>query len=468
MAEKRAGDNAVAKAAAAQPKAGPFTEIGSSGLKVYSGYIDEEYLTELRGPRGMKIYRQMSEGDPIVRAVLTAIELILRAVEWRVEPANDTPQAEEEALFAESLLQDMSLTFEDFVSECLSYLIYGWSCFETVYKRRLGPEQKDPRRRSKFDDGRIGVRKLAIRSQDSLLRWEMQDDGGIAGLWQWPPAGGSQILIPIEKALLFRTTSRKGSPEGVSILRSAYRPWYFLKTIEELEAIGIERELAGLPVVSIPSKYFSSDASAADKAIKAEYEKIARDIKFNQQGGVVIPSDTWPDKDGSPTSAPLVKVELLTTGGRRAIDTDPVVQRHQKNIARSALADFIMLGDQKGSYSLSKNKTDLFLRACETYLNNIASPINRFMLPRLWDLNGLNRDLMPEVRPGRVAPVDLDEIANYIARLAGSGVPLFPNPDLEAHLMDVAGLPEPPESEDGDLTRTPREPDDDDDDEEGA
>jgi hypothetical protein len=427
------------------PKAKAFGEIGVSGLKVFSGYLNEEYLPELRGQQATKVYRQMSETDPIVNAVLTAIVLILRAVDWRVEPSNDSPEAEKEAEFARSLLDDMSHSWEDTISEIMSMLSFGWSYHEIILKRRVGPDQNDASTRSKFTDGRIGIRKLPIRSQDSLMRWEMQSDGGIDGLWQMPPQGGPLLFIPIVRGLLFRTTSKKNNPEGVSILRAAYRAWYIKKNIEDMEAIGIERELAGLPVVCIPMKYLNAGATDADKLVRTQYEKIARDVKFNQQGGIVIPSDHFMTAAGDPSSVPMVDVKLLTTGGRRAIDTDPIIARYNRNIAMSALADFITLGDQKGSYALSKNKSELFLRACETYLNQIAAVLNRFLLPRIWAYNGLAYDLMPEMKPGRVAPVDLAELGTYIQQLAAAGAPLFPNQELSEHLADVAGLPEPPE-----------------------
>jgi hypothetical protein len=421
----------------------PFEEIGVSGLRAFSGYIQEEYLPELKGTKAVKVYRMMSEGDAICCSVLTAIELILRAVDWRVEPVDDSPQAEQAAEFLDGIFEDMAQPLEDIIAEALSFLRFGWSYFEIIYKRRVGPTEDDGSKRSKFTDGKIGIRKLAIRSQDSLLRWEIQDDGGVLGMWQLPPLGGQQIFLPIDKCLLFRTTSRKNSPEGVSILRSAYRAWYMLKTIEDIEAVGIERELAGLPVVTVPARYLASDASAPDKALLTAATQMARDLKFNQQAGVVIPSDTWQNPDGTYTQNRLVDIKLLSTGGARRIDTDVIVQRHQRNIARSALADFIMLGDQRGSYALSKNKSELFLRACEAYLNQIESVINRFLVPRIWALNNNDPKLMPHVKAGRVAPVDLAELGTYIQQLAAAGAPLFPNEDLETYLADVGGLPEP-------------------------
>src|SRR5262249_37768146 len=130
-----------------------FAEIGVSGLKSFSGYIAEEDLPELRRQSGVRIYRQMAGGDPILAAILSANALILRAAEWRVEPANATLEAEKEANFVEGLFEDMSHTMEDFIAEALSMLQFGWSYHEIVLKRRIGPEESDPTRRSKFSDG---------------------------------------------------------------------------------------------------------------------------------------------------------------------------------------------------------------------------------------------------------------------------------------------------------------------------
>lgn len=112
---------------------------------------------------------------------------------------------------------------------------------------------KDGRTRSKYADGLIGWRKLPIRAQETLYQWEYDDEDNLKGMTQMPPPSYNLYTIPIEKALLFRTKSRKDNPEGRSILRNAYRSWYFKRRIQEVEGIGIERDLAGLPVIYGPS-----------------------------------------------------------------------------------------------------------------------------------------------------------------------------------------------------------------------
>lgn len=421
---------------------GAADELGVTGLKIYSGVVNEEFLSTLSGPRGVRVYRQMADNDSTVGAVLMAVDLLVRAVEWKMEPIDDSQPAKDMAHFADGVFSDMEQPFSDFISEAMTMLVYGWSWFEVVLKRRLGPGQRDPRRRSAHSDGLIGIRKLAPRSQDSLNRWEVSDQGDILGMWQSAvTTAGGPIFLPYSRSLLFRTKSDKNNPEGRSVLRNAYRSWYLLKTIQDSEAIGIERELAGLPVAYIPSKYMRSDATAADQAFYAAVKQIVRDVKFNEQGGVILPSDLYPTEDDKLTNEPMVRLELLSTGGRRQIDTGPVVLRYQRDIARSVLADFMMLGQDRGAFNLADSKTDLFLRACETYLGRIADTVNRTLLPRLWEYNGMDKSLMPRAVPGHIAPTNLDELGMFIERISRAGMPLFPDEKLERHVREESGLP---------------------------
>lgn len=50
-------------------------EIGRIGQRRYGGTIYEEFLHELRGTRGIEVYREMSENDDVVGAILFAIEM---------------------------------------------------------------------------------------------------------------------------------------------------------------------------------------------------------------------------------------------------------------------------------------------------------------------------------------------------------------------------------------------------------
>lgn len=411
-------------------------ELGRTGLKQFGGRISEEWLRKLDGEKAAKVYREMSENDSTVGAILFAVEMLLRNVEWRVEPFSDELVHTDQAEFVESNITDMSLTWENMLAEILSFLPYGWSSLEIVYKRRDGPKQKDAARRSRHSDGRIGWRKLAIRSQDSLDRWEFDEDGGIKGWWQMQEKG-TPILLPIEKLLLFRTTSYKGNPEGRSVLRRTFISWYYKKRIQEAEAIGIERDLAGMPMFYLPPELFADDATTEEKATLADYRKIVENVKNDEQAGLLLPAQY--DEDGNK----LVEFVLAGTGARRLIDTDKIVHRYDQAIAQTILADFILLGHEKvGSFALASSKTELFATALGAWLSEIASVFNRHGLPRLYELNGWDPSEAAEIKPGDIEKVDIEAFANAMAVLTGAGWITPGSEEDEKFARKTIGLPE--------------------------
>ena len=417
--------------------------LGVAGDNTRTGQIRaDEFIPELRGKNAIRKYREMRDNDSTIGAVMYAAEQVLRDVKLKVEPANDTEEAKREADFVESIFDDMDHSLDDHIAESLSSLSYGFAWFEVVYKRRVGPTKRSPKKNSKYTDGRLGVRKIACRAPWTVSRFDVEDKSGdVLGIYQDVGYGSGKHYIPTSKSLYYRTTVLNGDPSGRSILRNAYSSYIYLNNLQSIEAIAVERELAGIPVARIPSEYLSSDASAAQSGFVGNLQQILRDVKFNEQGYIITPSDTYPDKDGSPTNVRLVDVELMSSNGKRNIDIDPIVRRYQHDIARSVLSEFLMLGGgNNGSYALSKSKTDLFLRALESYIQAIVDVLNKQLVERLWQLNGLNYDLMPCIKAGDVAPHDLREIAAFLRNLNGADINVSDHPEVIQDLMDIAEL----------------------------
>jgi len=422
--------------------------LGVAGDNTYNGQIRaDEFLPELRGKKAIRKYREMRDNDSTIGAVMYATEQVLRDVDLKVMPANDSAEAKEEAEFVKSVLDDMDHTLDDHIAESLSNLSYGFAWFEVIYKRRIGPTERSDKKRSKYTDGRMGVRKIAIRAPWTISRFDVdQQTGDVKGIYQDGSGYNNSNYIPTRKSLYYRTTTINGDPAGRSILRNAYTSYEYVNNLQSIEAIAVERELAGIPVARIPAEYLSGDATAAQSGFVNNLQSILRDVKFNEQGYIILPSDTYPDKDGAPTNQKLVDVELMSSSGSRNIDIDPIVRRYQHDIARSVLSEFLMLGGgNTGSYALSKSKTDLFLRALESYIQAIVDVLNKQLVERLWELNGLNYDLMPTIVAGDVAPHDLREIAAFLRNLNGADINVSDHPEVIQDLMDIAELKYDPE-----------------------
>jgi hypothetical protein len=428
-----------------------FAEIGQTGLRQYSGWVREEFLPQLQGRQAARVYREMLDNNATIGAMIFAITQTMRKIEWRVKPADESPEALAEAQFADSLRFDMSHTWEDFIAEALSMLAYGYAPHEIVYKRRLGPkpdplpnEEGTEQASSLFSDGRIGIRKLPIRGQDTVIKWFFGPNGAILGLTQQPYTGGLTD-IPIEKMLLFRPSAHKQNPEGRSMLRNCYRSWYFLKRFEEEEAIFYER-MSGVPCMFVPQELMDAAAAGDANAVAQvnAYKKLVTNTKIGEQMGLLLPSNTWPNSAGAQGSTRMFEFQLITPQGRgQRVDSDTIISRHRLDMLMSVMADFIALGHAShGTQSLAENKVDMFFQAIEGWINTIAAVLNRYLLPRIWALNALDPKLMPEYIPDLAQRIDIAAMSDFVLKLAQAGMQMFPDEDLENYLRNAAGMPD--------------------------
>lgn len=230
----------------------------------------------------------------------------------------------------------------------------------------------------------------------------------------------------------FRTESVKDNPEGRSILRNAYRSWYFKRRIQEIEAIGIERDLAGLPVIHAPENLEIWDSQDPDMVkINGALITMVKNLRRNESEGLVLPHG--------------YEAELLSTGGTRQFDTNAIINRYDTKIAQTVLADFIMLGHEKtGSFALSSDKTELFSVALGAFLDIICETFNNQGIPSLIDINGSHFDGIedyPTLAHGDVDKRDITKLSTFLKDMVGTGI-LIPDEELEDYVREAANLPE--------------------------
>lgn len=407
-----------------------FSEVGLTGVRQFRGVLEEEFLYTLRGKQGVRVYKEMASNDPIVGGLLHATIQLMRKVPSSIYTSGTSNRELEAREFVASCFNDMSMSWQDIQGEIFSMLPYGWSYFEKVYKIRDG-DQRDPTRKSRYSDGKIGFRKFAIRSQETLERWELDEHGGIQGMWQRAPGGeGGERFIPIQKSLLFRTILNSNNPEGKSILRAAYRPWFYKNNFEELLAIGVERDLVGVPTFKAPEGF---DATAEENSnLVNNLKKILMNIRRDQQEGLLIP--------------PGWEFALVSSPGSRQFDISELLAYYDKRIALSVLGQFILLGMERvGSFALSSTQSDLFMLSMQGWLSSIDEVVNRFAVDELLKLNGyVDIEKPPYLVHGRIKEYSLDELSVFITRIAKAGL-LTPDVQLEELLRMIGGLTEVPE-----------------------
>ena len=407
-----------------------FSEVGISGINRWGGIVREEFLTNLLHPQCTKIYKEMSMNDPTIGAVLFVCDQLIRKSNWTVEAGGSGDRDEELKIFVESCMHDMEFSWRDTITEILTMLPYGWSWHETVYKYRRG-RSKNPRTNSEYDDGKIGWRKLPGRAQETMWEWKFADNGDILGMDQVAPPDFKRRFIPYDKSLLFRTRPDKNNPEGRSILRNAYRPWYYKKHIEEIEAIGIERDLNGLPVLTTPDGvdvWNPNDQRMTE--VRTRAEGLVSNVRRDTAEGIVLPFG-W-------------VLALVSSSGSRTIDTNNVINRYDNRIAITLLADIVLMGSDKvGSFALADIKKSLLAAALESFAKGIADVFNKFAIPRLLEINGITDfEKPPKLLPGEIESPDLYELADYLRSLKDLGFQIGPDRVLEKYLRASADLPE--------------------------
>lgn len=392
-------------------------ELGISGLNVYGGRVYEDPLTELSGDRWKRVLKDMLVNDPIVGALKQTVEMIARQTEWKIKPFDENvPEDVENADFIRNaLFEDMSQTWQETLSEMLTFIWWGWVYLEKCYKRRAG-RSKDKSRNSKFNDGLIGWRKFAIRAQESLSEWEFDEYNEVSAMVQRAETDHQDRTIPIEYALHLRTSSNKNNPEGYAILRAIYRPWYFKTNIENIRAIGIERNLNGYPVAHVPPKILAKDAGPGDVQLRNYIIELVQSIKIDESQGALFPLEY---DDGN---NPLYKLELLAVTGKNPIDVDKTIIYYDERMLMVALAEFILLGmTQAGNFALAESKTKTFMTALAAYLQTICDAFNRDAIPDLMEINGKPTDRSPYLAFGKIAEITLEQFAAFVESIARAG-----------------------------------------------
>lgn len=414
-----------------------YPELGVSGLRRYSGYVLEEFLPELRGRRGMQVFREMRDNSAKVGAALGAAEMAAMGVEWWVEPGENDTDPDGRAKFVDSCRHDMSFTWRETIREAWSMLPYGFAPLEIVYKRRNG-DTSDPRGQSRFGDRLIGWRKLPLRAQETVWKWEIDPHGGIQGVYQLAPPSYQQTFIPIEKLLLFRTRAERNNPEGRSVLRNGYESYYRLKRIKDTLCIGVERDLNGIPVMWVPPEVLKGDTPEA-KAARDEYYKIVKNIRQDEQSGLVLPASY------SEQGHKLYDLVLLSTTGRRQFDLVGIIEYFESCIAASLLYDLLLSGQPNTIQYRGDGAPDMFGAAVNGWLSIICDVFNAHAIPRLYRLNGWDTKSPAQLRHGPAKGPDLARLADFISKVAPAGF-LRPDVKLEEHLRRVAGMPKPDEA----------------------
>lgn len=427
-----------------QPERFRLGEISTSGLNIFSGIPQEELRRELDFPNNIKTYKQMNY-HPSVNASVALYGSMIAKANYRVV-APEQPSEEEKnraKVISQMLFEDMEHPFEDVIQDAATFLVYGFSVAEKVYRRR------DTSSGSKFNDGLIAPKKITIRHQSSVDKFIFSEDGNeIKGVKQTIISDTmgrfnnrtNSVVIPRSKFLLFTAGGTSDNPYGISPLRNVYLPYKYLSAIEELEAQGVQKELTGVPLLKVPAQYMSAEASPEQKAIFENMKNIVRNLQQGSQAGVVLPSTVDPE-----TRVPLFDLKLLAADGKRGYNLTEIKEYYRNLIFTGLGTDILLLGSSSsGSFALASVKNTITGQVVESYLKRIIRVINDDLIKQIYSLNNWPMDRMCKVDYENLSEVDLESYSKAIQRmLSTSGIPV--TLDVVNRNLDMLGVDRLPE-----------------------
>lgn len=361
--------------------------LGDSGTERYGGYFFEEFSSDWRDEKRIINVELMRRTDATVKQLLNAIKAPILAAEWDVECGSDDPKDQEIEEFVRQNIFNMKRTWKDFLREALTYFDFGFSVFEQIYELRT--------------DGKIWLADMQPRIQHSILKWTL-DDGthGVTQLVKSDEGANVMAQIPLNKLLVLTNDKEGDDMTGQSVLRPAWKHWYYKDTLYRIAAVAAERWGVGIPLITMPDTSGPKDKDAA--------VEMARNIRANEKGYIILPSDKW-------------KAEILTPQGGGSVSSDmkSQVDHHDRMILVAGLAAFLNLGStDTGSFALSSDQRGFFLTHILDKVSYFAEQYSKQVIARLVELNFGKVKNMPKLIYTNVGESDLSIMATYLKTLS--------------------------------------------------
>lgn len=399
-------------------------EQGFVGLRVSNKQIWEEQQKSFRYPYFISTVNEM-RNSPTVGAALNVYRFMMSRVQWSLEaPADATDVEKERAKIVNTMLDDMEdCTWGEFINSVIPYLEYGFAINEVVLRRRFNKNG------SKFNDGLVGIKKLAPRSQDSICGWIFDDSGNNlvaveqsinylenSYRFQNKTNVDGKIELPVEKLLIFSASKTKNNPEGNSILKNIYLAHKQLTLLQEQQLTSVAKDIQGLLKIAIPPKYLDPNGSVEDKAVASGFQRIIDNYNNGTQRGLLVPNLIDPE-----SKLPLFTYELLESKGSSKNNTESIIRGLQNDILSALNCDVLRLGtDGSGSQALASEKTSVLALAVSSRLQEIANALQK-LVRIIYSQNGWEVTNLPKFKYAEIEEIDMETMSKAVQRVWSTG-----------------------------------------------
>lgn len=335
-------------------------QISGSGETLYRRAMHSDYNPELSGRRGIDKYREM-RNDAVVRTTLKLQKTPILGARWFMQPASQEPEDQAKASFVwDNLTKWMSMSFPQFMVEALLMCDYGVYAFEKVfiYKDWFNPL-------TGTTEEKLIWKKFAPIPPYEIEEFAYDEGGGpehIVVETETEP-----VDLEIAKALIFTYDKEAGDLWGFSVLRSAYKHWFYKEQLYKIDAIQKERHGIGIPIIVLPPNFKEGDRAAA--------EQIGRNLRTNERAHVVLP--------------PAWEVAFLKLEGQR-VDALESAQHHADKLYENVLANFMVTNGDTGAITALEA---VHTKSARFIAEIIRDVINHYAIPQLMKYNWTDEEM---------------------------------------------------------------------------
>jgi len=418
----------------------PTETMGVHGVAVYGGFISDDEKNSNIGSREerYKTYSEILANTSIVAAGIRYFLNLVSDADWTFKASEDDTDGKFKDLAEESLTKDPVTPWHRIVRRAAMHRMYGFSIQEWTMVRH--------------EDGHLTFHDVAPRAQLTIEKWDIQPDGAVLGVVQRSPQTAKEIYLPRGKLVYLVDDTLNDSPEGLGLFRHLVAPAQRLFRYEQLEGIGFETDLRGIPIGRGPFTELAAlvEAGTISAAQRVQLEAPLRDFVKNHlktaKLGMLLDSITYESKDeaGRASNAKQWDIELMKGSATSFKENAEAINRLNHEMARIIGVEQLMMGSgERGSFALAKDKTSSFFLMVDGALREIVEAFRTDLLDRLWEINGWPAEMKPEMTTKPVRFVEIDQVSSMLLKLSQAGAVLPPDDPIIAELREMAGVSAP-------------------------
>lgn len=372
----------IKKEQTVKKQAAHAVSVGDSGVPEIGFDITSEIESKLIGIEGTRTYKKMALGDSQITMLLRTIKTPISSADWEIISSSDKPEHSTHQEFIKDYffnIDGLKPTWTKTLNSILSFLQYGFSVFEVVW------------REWEWRNNIYMVPDLQFRAQSSVVSIN-QDEQYV----EQQKSKGDTTNIPFEFLTFFILDQEGNDMRGTSLIRGAYKDWINREEAELLDTVGVRKMALGTPIVKYPKSLSKAhpDFKSLEEALMA-------------LGTMASPYFMLPN---------IYEFDIVE-GKYNAASVNIKIQRHNVQMSKSVLAQFLELGMQgkSGSYSLGDTQSQLLLNSLKYIVELIQEPLNRLIetiiihnfgkqesYPRVFGMN-INREAVQKLIDNAIA-----------------------------------------------------------------